>query len=102
MERASDELIRALLEGNRNPPSVRLRGGTRNVTWQPANKVRKARWERIFAEKFLDPNYYNGPITHVVSPLTSCILKEPARYLVKRETVTSDVFTGSTPAALRT
>jgi hypothetical protein len=28
-------------------------------------------WERIFAEKFLDPNYYTGPVTHMASPLTS-------------------------------
>jgi len=28
-------------------------------------------WERIFAEKFADPNYYTGPVTHMASPLTS-------------------------------
>ena len=84
MERASDELIRALLPGNGNPTPVRLRRDAQNVT-PPANKGRTARckcgdcrqclddarWERIFAEKFLDPNYYTGPVTHLSSPLTS-------------------------------
>lgn len=30
-----------------------------------------AKWERIFAEKFADPNYYSPRATRLVSPLTS-------------------------------
>jgi hypothetical protein len=30
-----------------------------------------ARWERIFAEKFADPNYYANRGPRIVSPLTS-------------------------------
>ena len=30
-----------------------------------------ARWERIFAEKFADPDYYCRPTVRTVSPLTS-------------------------------
>jgi hypothetical protein len=30
-----------------------------------------ARWERIFAEKFADPDYYRQLITRTSSPLTS-------------------------------
>jgi hypothetical protein len=30
-----------------------------------------ARWERIFAEKFADPNYYTGPVVRSGSPLTA-------------------------------
>jgi hypothetical protein len=30
-----------------------------------------ARWERIFAEKFADPDYYTRPVVHAASPLVS-------------------------------
>ncbi len=30
-----------------------------------------ARWERIFAEKFADPDYYTLQVPRAVSPLTS-------------------------------
>jgi hypothetical protein len=81
---ASPESIHALMPGYGNPTPVLLRRGAQEVA-RPANKGRKlrckcgqcwqclddARWERIFAEKFLDPNYYTGPVTHMASPLTS-------------------------------
>ena len=31
-----------------------------------------ARWERIFREKFADPNYYSDPITRNGSSLADC------------------------------
>ncbi|MEO8592282.1 MAG: hypothetical protein ABI759_03085 [Candidatus Solibacter sp.] len=31
-----------------------------------------ARWERIFQEKFADPNYYSDPITRNGSSLADC------------------------------
>jgi hypothetical protein len=84
MELASSESIRALMQGYGIPTPVRLRRGAQNVA-RPANKGRKvrcqcgqcgqcledARWERIFAEKFLDPNYYTGVVMHIASPLES-------------------------------
>jgi hypothetical protein len=33
--------------------------------------LENARWERIFAEKFVDPNYYTRLVTRTASPLTS-------------------------------
>ncbi len=30
-----------------------------------------ARWNRIFAEKFADPDYYTSRLVHYTSPLTS-------------------------------
>jgi hypothetical protein len=30
-----------------------------------------ARWERIFTEKFEDPDYYTHQVIHYASPLTS-------------------------------
>jgi hypothetical protein len=85
MERASDELIRALVPGYGDPTAVPPRRTAQIVT-PPAKKDRRmrckcgdcrqclddARWERIFAERFLDPNYYTGPVTHMASPLVSC------------------------------
>ena len=84
MELTSAETIRALMQGSGNPTPVRVRRGALDAA-QPASRDRKmrckcgqcqqcledARWERIFAEKFLDPNYYTGPVTHMASPLTS-------------------------------
>ena len=84
MELASPESIRALTRGCGNPTRVRLSRGVRDAA-QPASKCRTtrckcgqclqcledARWERIFAEKFADPNYYTRPVTHAASPLTS-------------------------------
>jgi hypothetical protein len=84
MELTSAETIRALMQGSGNPTPVRVRRGALDAA-QPASKDRKmcckcdqcqqcledARWERIFAEKFADPNYYTRRITHIASPLTS-------------------------------
>jgi hypothetical protein len=33
--------------------------------------LENARWDRIFAEKFADPDYYSGPSVRSGSPLTS-------------------------------
>jgi hypothetical protein len=33
--------------------------------------LENARWERIFAEKFADPDYYTGPVVRSGSSLTS-------------------------------
>ena len=82
MELASPESIRALMQGYGNPTPVRLRRGAQNVA-RPAKRGRKmrckcgqywqcrddARWERIFAEKFADPNYYTHPVTRRGSSL---------------------------------
>jgi hypothetical protein len=82
MELASLESIRALLGGCENP--TRLPRVAQDVT----RLLRKAqrlhckcgqcqqcldneRWERIFTERFADPDYYTRPVTHIASPLTS-------------------------------
>jgi hypothetical protein len=86
MELASQESIRALMLGYGNPTRVWVRRSTQKAA-HPANKdkdrrircncgrcarcLENARWERIFAEKFADPNYYSRPITHTTSPLAS-------------------------------
>src|ERR1035441_2774578 len=81
MQLASSESIRALMEVYGIPTPVRPRRGVQNAS-APANKGRKgrckcghcrqclddARWERIFAEKFLDLNYYTRQTTHMASP----------------------------------
>ena len=84
MELASPESIRALMPVERNPtPVCRRRGAPDSV--RPANRNRRmrckcgrcpqclddARWERIFAEKFADPDYYARRLTWIASPLTS-------------------------------
>src|ERR1035438_4250176 len=70
MELADGSLIDALIRGNRRIPA---RPPQRMFTFdaRPAPKGRRcscgvcrgcienARWERIFREKFADPNYYN-------------------------------------------
>ena len=84
MELASPESIRALLRAQGDPAPVRRRQGGQEAV-APASRGRKvrcrcgrcpqcldnARWDRIFAEKFADPDYYARPVTHVASPLTS-------------------------------
>jgi hypothetical protein len=84
MELASQDSIRQLLPGCGNPGRVRVHGDVRHYS-EPVNKGRKmrckcgrcqqclddARWERIFAEKFADPTYYNRPLTRLKSPLAS-------------------------------
>lgn len=87
MELSSQESIRALMRGYENqinPTRVRHRRGAPD-TVRPAGRDRRvrcrcgrcgkclenARWERIFAEKFADPNYYTGPVVRCSSPLMS-------------------------------
>jgi hypothetical protein len=90
MELASTESIHALMSGYGNatrvltPIAARLRYGVQNIA-RTAKKGRKmrckcgqcirclddARWERIFADKFADPNYYTHPVTRGGSSLTS-------------------------------
>ena len=84
MELASQESIQALMPGGGDPARVLVRRDVQHVA-QPPSKGRKvrcrcgqcqqcledARWERIFAEKFADPDYYSRRVTHIASPLTS-------------------------------
>ncbi len=83
MELSSPESIRALLQLYGNPTTERRRSAQPAVRSQ--NKGRRvncacgrcprcldnARWERIFAEKFADPDYYSQLVTRTSSPLTS-------------------------------
>ena len=84
MELASPESIRALMRAHGNPtPGWRRRGAQDAV--RPASRDRRmrctcgqcpqcldnARWDRIFAEKFADPDYYARRVTRIASPLTS-------------------------------
>jgi hypothetical protein len=71
MELSSPEVIRALTTAKRRPNHLAHRGGV-PASCQPSYGDRRrhcqcgrcrgcldnARWERIFAEKFADPNYY--------------------------------------------
>jgi hypothetical protein len=84
MELSSAESIFALIRECGNPTPVRVRPSAKDAA-QPASRGRKvrcqcgqcpqcqesARWERIFAEKFADPNYYTSPVTRRGSSLTS-------------------------------
>ena len=84
MELSSPESIRALLAAFRNPAEVRRRHAAQDAP-RLARKNRagrckcglchqcldNARWERIFAEKFADPEYYTRCVMHRASPLTS-------------------------------
>ena len=79
MERASSELIAALLDAH----SMTSPAGGRTQVRMARSHVRRcqcgrcpqclenARWERIFAEKFADPAYYTRTITRTASPLSS-------------------------------
>ena len=81
MERASPELIAALLnaDARRLPARVpRSRGAVqapprrqRCQCGQCRHCVDNARWERIFTEKFADPNYYTLRLMPTRSPLVS-------------------------------
>ena len=84
MELSNPESIRALMRAYGNATRVQRRRGAREAA-RPAGKDRRmrcqcgqcrqcldnAKWERIFAEKFADPNYYNRLVTRTGSPLTS-------------------------------
>jgi hypothetical protein len=84
MELSSPESIRALMRAYGNPTPARRRRGTSDSARAAHNARRmrcqcghcqqcleNARWERIFAEKFVDPNYYTRLVTRTASPLTS-------------------------------
>src|ERR1035437_9472012 len=66
-----------MMQGFGHPAPVRVRHATRAASkgrrtrckcGQCQQCLEDARWERIFVEKFADPNYYNGPVTHTTSP----------------------------------
>jgi hypothetical protein len=87
VELASPELVAELLAHiARAKPT--LRGGEVSASEQPRERVRarprahcrcgrcpqcldNARWERIFAEKFADPDYYTRRHVRTSSPLDS-------------------------------
>jgi hypothetical protein len=84
MEFSSPELIHALMAVCGDAVPVRVRSSGVDAA-QSAHRGRGAhckcgrcpkcldneRWERIFAEKFADPNYYTRRTIHAASPLTS-------------------------------
>ena len=89
MELASQDLIAMLLrDAGRATPARPSRGGVRMdgsqphertaARWKPrchCGQCRQclddARWERIFTEKFADPEYYTRRHVRCVSPLDS-------------------------------
>ena len=84
VELASPESILALTREVGTPTPALLHHGTQDVARLPSKDRRirckcgrcrqcldNARWERIVAEKFADPNYYNHLVTHMASPMTS-------------------------------
>jgi hypothetical protein len=84
MELSSQESILALIRGGGMATRMVRRRGAQDAA-RPASGGRRtrcrcgrcgqcldnARWERIFAEKFADPNYYTRHTVHCASPLTS-------------------------------
>ena len=84
MELASPELIRAVVQSNGNPVPAGHHHGEKGVGRPAGNRRRmrcgcgqcrecldNARWERIFAEKFADPDYYNRGLVRSSSPFDS-------------------------------
>jgi len=84
MELASPETIRALMRARSTVTSAGRRRGKQDAARSAHNDRRvrcqcgrcrqcldNARWERIFAEKFADPNYYTRGVVRCSSPLTS-------------------------------
>jgi hypothetical protein len=84
MELASLASIRALMEGNGNSTRAGRRRGAQDGARSAQDDrgmrckcgrcrqcVDNARWDRIFAEKFADPNYYSRQAVRYSSPLTS-------------------------------
>jgi hypothetical protein len=83
MELSSPESIRTLIATFRNATPVQRHRAEDRV--RPARKDRRmrcrcghcrqcldnARWERIFAEKFADPDYYTRSVVRRASPLIS-------------------------------
>ena len=87
MQLATAEMIETLLAGDAPPE----RGSRRRVSAEFASRPPRAyktpgcprgctcrrcsdnaRWERIFQEKFADPDYYSHPITRNGSSLSDC------------------------------
>ena len=93
MELADPRLLNQLTEGfkakqtgRRRAPRPRMttrQASNKTVYGGPGGKSRRcvcgtcagceenARWERVFAEKFADPNYYSGPSIRYSSPLNT-------------------------------
>jgi hypothetical protein len=84
MELSSVESIRAALRLHGRSALVRRHRGAQDANRPVSNDRRircqcgrcqqcldNARWERIFAEKFADPNYYTRRVVRYTSPLTS-------------------------------
>jgi len=82
MELSSSELIRSLTAGFRTatepwvarevPPRARRQGRQRRCECGECRAcAENARWERIFVEKFADPNYYSALALRSGSPLGS-------------------------------
>ena len=84
MELSSLESIRALLRTHLSPTEERPRPGVpravrssikdrrvRCVCGHCPRCIDNAKWERIFAEKFADPNYYGELVIRASSPLAS-------------------------------
>lgn len=82
MELANPETIAVLCSvpmasAQRDPrPSARkpaaARGRSRRCECGHCRQcLENARWERIFQEKFADPNYYAGLVVRTASPVTS-------------------------------
>jgi hypothetical protein len=84
MELSSPESIRVLMGTYWNPPPARRRRGAQEASPRASRSRRmrckcghcrqcldNMRWERIYAEKFADPNYYTRSVVHISSPLTS-------------------------------
>ncbi len=81
MQLASAEVISELL--NQQPAFPRSQRGLSTAPRIAGGRRRRcrcgecgecrenARWERIFTEKFADPNYYGLRVPAVVSPLSS-------------------------------
>jgi len=84
MELSSEESIRAFVRAYEHPTRTQRPHGAQDTT-QRVSRGRRvrckcgqchqclegARWERIFAEKFADPNYYTSPVVRYSSPLLS-------------------------------
>jgi hypothetical protein len=76
MELSSPELIRELIATYGNATKVQRRPASRDRRVHcKCGHCRQClddlRWERIFTEKFADPDYYTRSVMHIASPLTS-------------------------------
>jgi hypothetical protein len=79
MELANPEIIAQLLAEQRPPRRSRLAATPIRASHPTAKRrcqcgscafcTENARWDRIFQEKFADPNYYKGAAIRFSSPL---------------------------------